>query len=47
MRSTPEEHPPAYDSDGHYWSMPNVESIFNAIYEMMHEVDSVKYPNIY
>jgi pyruvate/2-oxoglutarate/acetoin dehydrogenase E1 component len=42
-----EEHRPAYGSDGDYWSMPNPESIFDAVYEMMREVDSVKYPNIY
>ena len=42
-----EEHRPAYGSDGDYWSMPNVESIFDAVYEMMREVDSGKYPNIY
>jgi 2-oxoisovalerate dehydrogenase E1 component len=39
-----EEHRPAYGSDGDYWSMPNAESIFDAVYEMMREVDSVKYP---
>jgi 2-oxoisovalerate dehydrogenase E1 component len=42
-----EEHRPAYGSDGDYWSMPNAESIFDAVYEMMREVDSAKYPNIY
>ena len=42
-----EEHSPAYGSDGDYWSMPNVETIFDAIYEMMHEVDLAKYPDIY
>lgn len=38
------EHRPAYGSDGDYWSKPNVESIFNAVYEMMHEVDPQRYP---
>jgi len=42
-----EEHRPAYASDGDYWSMPNVESIFDAVYEMMHEVSPTQYPNIY
>jgi hypothetical protein len=34
-------------SDGDYWSMPNVESIFDAVYEMMSEVDPEVYPKIY
>lgn len=38
------EHRPAYGSDGDYWSKPNAESIFDAIYEMMHEVNPQKYP---
>ena len=42
-----EEHRPAYGSDGDYWSMPNVESIFDAVYEMMREVSPNEYPNIY
>jgi pyruvate/2-oxoglutarate/acetoin dehydrogenase E1 component len=41
-----EEHRPAYGSDGDYWSMPNPESIFDAVYEMMNEVDPEKYPKI-
>jgi pyruvate/2-oxoglutarate/acetoin dehydrogenase E1 component/TPP-dependent pyruvate/acetoin dehydrogenase alpha subunit len=42
-----EEHRPAYGSDGDYWSMPNVESIFDAVYEMMNEVEPEKHPKIY
>jgi pyruvate/2-oxoglutarate/acetoin dehydrogenase E1 component/TPP-dependent pyruvate/acetoin dehydrogenase alpha subunit len=42
-----EEHRPAYGSDGDYFSMPNVESIFDAVYEMMREVDPEVYPKIY
>jgi pyruvate/2-oxoglutarate/acetoin dehydrogenase E1 component/TPP-dependent pyruvate/acetoin dehydrogenase alpha subunit len=38
------EHRPAYGSDGDYWSKPNVESIFDAVYEMMHEVNPQQYP---
>jgi len=37
-------HRPAYGSDGDYWSKPNVESIFEAIYRLMNEVDPKKYP---
>jgi 2-oxoisovalerate dehydrogenase E1 component len=32
---------------GDYWSMPNVETIFDAVYEMMNEVEPEKYPKIY
>jgi 2-oxoisovalerate dehydrogenase E1 component len=40
------QHRPAYGSDGDYWSKPNAETIFDAIYAMMHEVDPVEYPKI-
>jgi len=40
------EHRPAYGSDGDYWSKPNAETIFDAVYEMMNEVDSSQYPVI-
>ncbi len=40
------EHRPAYGSDGDYWSKPNTETIFDAVYEMMNEVDPVKFPKI-
>ncbi len=40
------EHRPAYGSDGDYWSKPNTETVFDAVYEMMNEVDPVKYPKI-
>lgn len=39
-------HRPAYGSDGDYWSKPNVESIFDAVYEMMNEADPSQYPKI-
>jgi pyruvate/2-oxoglutarate/acetoin dehydrogenase E1 component len=39
-------HRPAYGSDGDYWSKPNMETIFDAVYEMMHEVDPSLYPKI-
>lgn len=39
-------HRPAYGSDGDYWSKPNMETVFDAIYEMMHEVDPAAYPPI-
>ncbi len=39
-------HRPAYGSDGDYWSKPNAETVFDAVYEMMHEVDPRRYPRI-
>ncbi len=40
-------HRPAYGSDGDYWSKPNVETVFDAVYEMMNEVDPKRYPKFY
>jgi pyruvate/2-oxoglutarate/acetoin dehydrogenase E1 component len=40
-------HRPAYGSDGDYWSKPNAETIFDAIYEMMREVDPAAHPEIH
>jgi len=40
-------HRPAYGSDGDYWSKPNVETIFETVYELMHEVNPQKYPMFY
>ncbi len=40
-------HRPSYGSDGDYWSKPNVETVFDTVYEMMHEVDPALYPKIY
>jgi len=39
-------HRPGYGSDGDYWSKPNAETVFDAVYEMMHEVDPSQYPVI-
>jgi len=41
------QHRPAYGSDGDYWSKPNVESVFEAVYEIMHETDPSRYPLFY
>ncbi len=38
------DHRPAYGSDGDYWSKPNPETIFDAVYGMMNEVNPLKYP---
>jgi pyruvate/2-oxoglutarate/acetoin dehydrogenase E1 component/TPP-dependent pyruvate/acetoin dehydrogenase alpha subunit len=40
-------HRPAYGSDGDYWSKPNVETIFDAVYEVMHEAAPTRYPLFY
>ncbi|RDC63692.1 Transketolase [Adhaeribacter pallidiroseus] len=42
-----QEHRPSYSSDGDYFSKPNVEDIFDAVYEIMHEADPETYPAIY
>jgi 2-oxoisovalerate dehydrogenase E1 component len=39
-------HRPAYGSDGDYWSKPNAETVFDAVYEMMNEVDPAVNPKI-
>ncbi|MFW6062820.1 MAG: alpha-ketoacid dehydrogenase subunit alpha/beta [Chloroflexota bacterium] len=41
------EHRPAYGTDGDYFSKPNVESIFETVYELMNEADPQRYPRFY
>ncbi len=41
------DHRPAYGSDGDYFSKPNVEEVFDRIYEMMREAMPEKFPAIY
>ena len=38
------DHRPSYGSDGDYWSKPNRESIFAAVYEMLRETNPKKFP---
>lgn len=38
------EHRPAYGIDGEYFSKPNVERIFETVFEMMHETNVKRYP---
>jgi pyruvate/2-oxoglutarate/acetoin dehydrogenase E1 component len=40
-------HRPAYGSDGDYWSKPNVEMIFDLVYDIMNEVDPANFPDLY
>ncbi len=44
---TSKEHRPAYGTDGDYFSKPSIEDIFDAAYDMMHEVNPSDYPAIY
>jgi pyruvate/2-oxoglutarate/acetoin dehydrogenase E1 component len=40
------EHRPAYGIDGEYFSKPNVELIFETVWEMMHETDVKRFPEL-
>lgn len=40
-------HRPAYAADGDYFSKPNAETIFDAVYEMMHEARPADFPDLY
>jgi pyruvate/2-oxoglutarate/acetoin dehydrogenase E1 component len=44
---TAQPHRPPYGSDGIYFSKPNVEDVFDAVYEMMNETNPGKYPMFY
>ena len=40
-------HRPAYGTDGNYYSKPNVESIFDAVYDLMRESSPSRFPAVY
>jgi pyruvate/2-oxoglutarate/acetoin dehydrogenase E1 component len=40
------EHRPAYGIDGEYFSKPNVELIFETVWEMMRETDVKRFPEL-
>jgi 2-oxoisovalerate dehydrogenase E1 component len=40
-------HRPSYGVDGDYFSNPNEENVFEAVYGMMHENNPNKYPKLY
>jgi len=44
---TAQSHRPAYATDGDYFSNPNAENVFDAVYNMMHEYNPKKYPKIF
>jgi len=40
-------HRAAYGTDGDYFSKPNIEDVFDAVYSIMNEVDAKQFPEIY
>jgi pyruvate/2-oxoglutarate/acetoin dehydrogenase E1 component/TPP-dependent pyruvate/acetoin dehydrogenase alpha subunit len=40
-------HRPAYGTDGDYFSKPSIETVFDAVYQLMHEYNPVEFPEIY
>ena len=44
---TGQEHRPAYGSDGDYWSKPNRETVFEAVYETMQKASPGRSPKLY
>ncbi len=44
---TAKAHRPAYASDGDYFSKPNAESVFDMVYELLHEAKPSTYPKLY
>ena len=44
---TSKEHRAAYSTDGDYFSNPNAEDVFDAVYNLMHESNPAKYPKIF
>jgi 2-oxoisovalerate dehydrogenase E1 component len=44
---TAQAHRAAYGTDGDYFSNPNAEDVFDAVYNLMHDVNPSKYPKIF
>lgn len=44
---TSKEHRPAYGTDGDYFSKPQVEDVYEKVYEILHEVNPSKFPSFY
>lgn len=44
---TAKAHRSAYGGDGDYFSKPNAEQIFEAVYKLMHEAKPANYPELY
>ncbi len=43
---TAKQHRPAYGTDGDYFSKPQVEDVYEKVYEMMSESDPTKFPKL-
>ncbi|NCO64258.1 MAG: transketolase [Flavobacteriales bacterium] len=43
---TAKAHRPAYGTDGDYFSKPSVEDVFEAVYNVMHELNPVDFPKL-
>lgn len=41
---TAQPHRPAYGADGDYFSKPNVEDLFDTVYDLLHEAAPARYP---
>ncbi|TVQ10241.1 MAG: transketolase [Bacteroidetes bacterium] len=44
---TAKDHRAAYSTDGDYFSNPNAEDVFDAIYEIMHQHNPERFPDLY
>lgn len=44
---TARDHRAAYSTDGDYFSNPNAEDLFEAVYNLMHDANPDKYPKIF
>ena len=44
---TAQAHRAAYGTDGDYFSNPNAEDVFDAVYNLMHDANPSKYPKIF
>lgn len=40
-------HRPPYASDGDYFSKPNTETVFDVVYELMHDAEPQRFPELY
>ncbi|WP_338358007.1 alpha-ketoacid dehydrogenase subunit alpha/beta [Yeosuana marina] len=43
---TAKAHRPAYGTDGDYFSKPSIEDVFEAVYEVMHELSPTNFPKL-
>ena len=47
MTITAKPHRAAYATDGDYFSNPNAENVFEAIYDIMHEANPTKFKKLF